>query len=520
MYAVYEFLEDHVGCHWLDRDTQVIPARPTLRIEPIDVQSKPWFWQRQLHSPTGTPDDEWRFMIRNKNYRYDLRGRRDFFPQGAFQRVVSPHAAIHSFHAFVDGDDWFDTHPEYFALVRGRRVPCNSGQGPGQLCLTHPDVLRLTLAQLRKFIADDRAAAEAAGVLPPKVYGINQADVYDAHCACDDCAAIVEREGGQSGPLIAFVNRVGAAIADEYPDILIGTIAYNQTSTPPKHIRPRENVLVGWCDVYSRCDGSKPLTHPHNARNLAEITAWSKVAPRLAIGDDYWTALSYYNYFPTPYAIIDCVASDLKLFADRGAGSFFAETPDYIDASQQFIPMKFWIGYQLLVDPHQPVEPLIETFTDGYFGAAGGRMRDYLRYQRKRINEEAQFETLRDEPHKLAYLDLAFFETAQQLFDEAEALVEPGSLDATHVHVERFTLDGALLFLWPWLERKLPEGAAMPFDHATVIDRYARGWRALVSTRHSNVYTHYKNSLNVDGKLLRRRCGRRAACCDRAMAGR
>ena len=30
MYAVYEFLEDHVGCHWLDRKTEVIPSKPTL----------------------------------------------------------------------------------------------------------------------------------------------------------------------------------------------------------------------------------------------------------------------------------------------------------------------------------------------------------------------------------------------------------------------------------------------------------------------------------------------------------
>ena len=28
MYAVYDFLEDHVGCHWLDRKTEVIPLKP------------------------------------------------------------------------------------------------------------------------------------------------------------------------------------------------------------------------------------------------------------------------------------------------------------------------------------------------------------------------------------------------------------------------------------------------------------------------------------------------------------
>ena len=68
--------------------------------------------------------------------------------------------------------------------------------------------------------------------------------------------------------------------------------------------------------------------------------------------------------------MIDCVAKDIRLFADQGAESVFVETPDYMDAGQQFIPLKFWLGYQLLVDPHQPVEPLIETFMDGYFGVA------------------------------------------------------------------------------------------------------------------------------------------------------
>jgi hypothetical protein len=263
-------------------------------------------------------------------------------------------------------------------------------------------------------------------------------------------------------------------------------------------------VLIGWCDVYSKVDGIRPLSHPLNARNHGEITGWGKVAPRLAIGDDYWTALGYYKYFPTPYAMIDCVAKDIRLFADQGAESFFAETADYMDASQQFIPLKFWLGYQLLVDPQQPVEPLIAIFLDGYFGAASDSMREYLRYLRKRIDADAQFKKLRDEPHKLAYLDLEFFKTSQTLFDEAESRVEAASLEAKHVAVERFTLDGALLFLWPWLERKLPASETMPFDRDAVIQRYERGWTALVSSRYSRIYTQDKNSFNADGKMLQR----------------
>lgn len=505
MYAVYEFLEDYVGCHWLDRRTEVIPETPTLEIPAIDVRDQPHFWQRQLHSPTGSPDNHWLFLVRNKNFRYDFGGRAEdgFFPKGAFSRVSSPRTSIHSFSTFVSGEEWFETHPEYFSLVDGKRVPALTGAGPGQLCLTHPDVLRLTIAKLREFIEVDRAESAASGVAPPKSYWITQNDVYRAHCECDDCQAIAMREGGESGPLIAFLNSVADEISDDYPDVLIGTLAYNLTSTPPKHIRPRDNVLVGWCDVYSKVDGIRPLEDPLNARNYAEITGWGRIAPRLAIGDDYWAALGYYKHFPTPYAIIDCVAKDIRLFAEQGAESVFVETPDYMDAAQQFIPLKFWLGYQLLVDPHQPVEPLLTTFFEGYFGGASQPMRAYLRYLRERIDADAQFKLLRDEPHQLAYLDEEFFRRSQALFDQAEAAVDPESPEAKHVAVERFTLDGALLFLWPWLERKEP----LPFDRETVIRRYERGWNASVDSRYSRIYTEDKNSFNADGSMLDRMLG-------------
>lgn len=502
MYAVYEFLEEYVGCHWLDRNTEVIPNKPTLEIPALDVQDKPHFWQRQLHSPTGSPDKHWLFLIRNKNFRYDFRGRAndDFFPKGAFGRVSSPRTSIHSFWKFVSGQEWFGTHPEYFSLVDGKRVPALSGSGPGQLCLTNPDVLRLTIGKLRGFIEADQMESMAEGVPPPKSYWITQSDVYRAHCECENCQAIAKREGGESGPLVAFINAVAEDIEGDYPDVLIGTLAYNLTSTPPKHIRPRDNVLIGWCDVYSKVDGLRPLEDPLNQRNYNELTSWGKVAPRLAIGDDYWTALGYYKYFPTPYAIIDCISKDIRLFAGQGAESVFVETADYMDAAQQFIPLKFWMAYQLLVDPYQPAEPLIQTFMDGYFGQAACPMHQYLRYQRKRIQADAQFKKLRDEPHKLGYLDAEFFKVSQALFDEAEAAVEPDSAEAKHISIERFTLDGALLYLWPWLERKTP----LPFDRGELVRRYERGWKATVQSRYSRIFSRDKNSFNADGKMLDR----------------
>jgi len=39
-------------------------------------------------------------------------------------------------------------------------------------------------------------------------------------------------------------------------------------------------------------------------------------------------------------------------------------------------------------------------------------------------------------------------------------------------------VDGALLYLWPWLDRSLAADQTMPFDHDTVIRRYETNWRA------------------------------------------
>lgn len=509
LYAVYEFLERPIGCHWLDRETEVVPSRPTLTVDALDVRAKPWFWTRHVSSPTGSPANHWLFLVRNKNCRYDqpenFAKLGNGFPSGTFSMLRGSPRVGHSFSHFVNAKDWYQTHPEYSSLdAQGKRVPAYDGAGPGQLCLTNRDVRRLTVEKLREFVAKDRAEAAAKGCPPPRIYMIGQNDKYDAHCKCPDCEAIARSEGSQSGPLIDFLNFVGAAIEAEYPDILLETYAYNLTQPPPKTIRPRRNVLVGWCDVYSRCDVLRPLCHPTNRIHYDQIRAWGNIAPHLGIGDDYWILFGYYEPFPLPWTMVQCLGPDIKHFADCGAETFFAESADYLEPGENFIALKFWLAYQLLVNPHQPADPLIDTFMDGYYGPAAPALRRWLGYLTARIDRDAQPMMARSAPHKLAYLDLAFFRTSEELFDEAETLAAPGSLAARHVQRERFKVDGALLFLWPWLERKLPAGAAMPFDKETVICRYDAAWRA--HGWYHRWYTENKDPRwqNPDGKLRQR----------------
>ena len=105
-------------------------------------------------------------------------------------------------------------------------------------------------------------------------------------------------------------------------------------------------------------------------------------------------------------------------------------------------------------------------------------MNEYLKYLQERIDKDAEFLMVRNAPHGSSTWIWTSFVTAEKLFDAAEALVKPESLEALHVQRERLIVDGALLYLWPWLDRRLAADAEMPFDHETVIRRYETNWRA------------------------------------------
>ena len=470
LYAVYEFLEQQVGCHWLARDTEIVPSRPTLEFPKPNVRAKPRISMRDIYTtyhtmmPTAEMARRHReFLLRNKH------------SIDNHQLYGSP-GGCHTFFQYLNARDWFETHPEYFSLVGGERLPATGGNGPGQLCLTHPDVRRIVVERLRGFVKQDREKAAKAGVPPPRIYDISQNDAGAAECQCDACQAIAKREGSESGPMIDFINAIADSIKDEYPDILLQTFAYNRTEPPPKTLKPRDNVIVRWCDVYSVVDLVRPLNHPLNAKNYREILAWGKIAPHLAIWD-YWISYGLYR-FPTPYCMIQCIGPDMKLFADMHAETMFCESEEDHEPGENFTALKVWLGYKMMVNPDQPVEPLIQTFMAGYFGAAAPRMDEYLKYLQARIDKDAEFLLVRNAPHRLKYLDLDFFRTAETLFDAAEALVDQESLELLHVQKERLLVDGALLYLWPWLDRRLAADQAMPFDHEAVIRRYETNGRA------------------------------------------
>ena len=140
---------------------------------------------------------------------------------------------VHTFNSLVPPEIYFKDHPEYFALRDGKRLPT-------QLCLTNPEVVKVVIQNLRRQIAQNPRA---------KYWSVSQNDNRQ-YCKCDECRALDEKEGSHSGTMINFVNQV----AEQFPDYMISTLAYEYTRKAPATIKPAKNVNIMLCSIEVRRD--------------------------------------------------------------------------------------------------------------------------------------------------------------------------------------------------------------------------------------------------------------------------
>ncbi len=462
LYAVYEFLEQDLGCHWLDERTEVVPSRPKLALPHLRRTGKPAFRSREVYDLVrGLNETEPGLREQNLFHaRNGANGASTYLGEefGFCDRLGSPNAC-HTFYFYLDPKEHFDQHPEWFSMnLNGVRE-----RDWGQLCLTNPEVRKQVLERLRQFITKDREAAAQEGRPAPVVYDISQND-YHHLCQCPPCKAISDREEADSGLLLDFINEIADGIRGDYPDVLVQTFAYTCTQKPPKTITPRQNVVIRLCDWGGEL--FRPLSDARNREFRERLDRWSKLARHLSVWD-YW--ITYGDPFPTPYSNSRCLQPDLALLHRKGADWVFAESESAETCS--FHALKRWLGVKLMQNPDQPVEPLRQVFMQGYYGPAAAEMTEYLRCLEDRVAADPG--RLNDlSAYLRQYLDPAFFREAEQLLNAAEHACGGDAKLLLHVRRERVPVDAALLNLWEHQQRRLTPGEAWPFDREAVLKRY------------------------------------------------
>ena len=196
LYAVYQLLEDEFGIRFWSSEDTFVPARKTLTVKEQNYRYSPPVIVRE---PFYT--DPWKNPVFAARLRYN-----GHFPEipaayGGHEKLIG---WVHTFDELVPANKYFASHPEYFPLVNGKRIP--GGMYTGQICLSNKDVLKLVIKTALEWIKANPGM---------KIISISQSD-NEIRCQCPECLAIEKEEESASGPVIRFVNAVADAVGRQY----------------------------------------------------------------------------------------------------------------------------------------------------------------------------------------------------------------------------------------------------------------------------------------------------------------
>jgi hypothetical protein len=433
LYAVFQFLEDDVGCRWWTPDAITIPHRPTLSASVKDVTYRPVFDYRGDYS---------NITNRNPEYAAILRENGDYQKQsadwGGHYQILG---FVHTFCELLPPKKYFKDHPEWFTDGNNGFLPCTAqskmpGPNDCQLDLSNPQVLDELTKQALIWIKENPQAGYIS---------ISQNDSV-SYCRCAECTKVAEEQGSQSGPILKFVNEVAARIHKQYPNFMVETLAYTYSIKPPKTIRPGKNVIIRIAPIHA--DFGHPMDSDWNKEDRDNILAWAKIAPQLFIWN--YTTNFKYPMFPNPNWA--GLAKDLRFYAAHHVTGIFAEADSVTNGVGDFTQLRAWLLGKLMWDPNLDQDKLIDEFLNGYYGAAGPYLGQYLDLiEQSFLSEKRKLTAYND---NFSFFTLDVTNRAIALFDEAAQAVKDDPALSARVRRTRLSLDAAVMYRAKFLERK------------------------------------------------------------------
>ncbi len=379
-FGVYGFLRDELGVRWYAPGVEEVPKRGEVVIWRLDETHVPAFDYREV---------AYEAFNSNPNFavKLGLNGRNQWAGGWGLW--------WHTLPQLVPPEKYFVDHPEYFALVNGKRVRDQ------QICPTVEGVFGIVVRELERQMR-----------LHPRWthFMVSQSDKRGV---CEDaaCKRINQREGTPMGATLDLVNRVAA----RFPDKTICTLAYWTTRKPPAHMRPRENVLVMFCA------GSGDRGHPfatHNPQMVADFEGWAGMTRTLFV----WDYAVHFGQLMLPYPNLRALQPNMQLYADNGVQGVLVQANPEVGG--ELHQLKAYLLARLLWDPRADADAIIDEFLTGYYGAAAGAMRRYI---------DAMHEELKGSPrlsyhsapkvYAKSYLSPANLRRYDEILDEAERAV-------------------------------------------------------------------------------------------------
>lgn len=412
LYGVYEFFEELCGVRFLTFDHTYYPTNAAARQIPFGTRVvDPTFSFRWSYYGESSryPEFAARLRVNTINDDPKLGGRTGY-------RLVSHNVAY-----LVPPAQYGKDHPEYFALVGGRRKLEEGGGGP-QLCMSNPDLIGVVVNAVLDEIKNN-----------PGARNINIAQMdNESYCTCPRCAEIDDREQSHAGATLTLVNAVAEQIEKTHPEVLISTYAYLYTRKPPKTIKPRSNVMIQLCSIecctlHAIDDPACPL----NRSFCADMAAWKKIAQHVFI----WHYNTNFKGYLLPFPNLRGMGRSVAYFAkNNGQGVFMQAAGNGF--STELSDLRNYVMARCLWKPGRDSWKEAEEFCRLHYAEAAGPILAYLTYYHDLVGRAGVHPTCFPTESSLCITP----ESARRIMEYFQEALALARSDAVRARVEKASL--------------------------------------------------------------------------------
>ncbi len=430
--AVYTFLMEALNIRWYFPGEwgEVMTKQKTVALEPRSKHMRPEFSPRETQLCCGpglavADEDFQKWARRNRHGGFLLN------PGHSFGTVINKTYSV--------------SHPEYFAVDNeGKRAFHTHGAKLVQLCLSQEALISVFANAAKTYFARDPSNI-AFTVMPGDA--LNQFTC----CQCPRCKEAYDfKEAVPKGMQLSryvwsFVNKVAAAVKNEYPDRIILCCAYGNYRYPYPGMTFAPNI--GVAITVNR------VGFGYQIGDAMKIAAkWSGLVQNIYIDENYHSGVVGANgdYVWVPSVCPQRIASEIKSRRGkiRGEPYDIEFLPEIVDEKtgrrrkiyRQWIwdNLNLYITAELNFDASQDVDALITRYCSALYGPAGEEIKKLYGLFEQRWEEGptklgvtgyGQLSRSKAQRHKLREIfwteiyPAAFIETMNSLIKEAKTKI-------------------------------------------------------------------------------------------------
>ena len=349
-FAVAALLEQQGGVRWLFPGPlgEAVPERERWVIADANRIDEPAFRAREIEGISNWNVIPWETITQTQQWLHRNGMRSGRYPY------------IHNLGHLIEPKQYGKAHPEWYALVDGKRQnDLYEATHNLQPCVAAPGLAEHVANQVVAYF-DEHPEAQC--------YSLANVD-GSGFCQCDGCRALdgeyANRAWGSyvgrvTNRMYRFFNRVADLVARKHPDKILGTLAYSEYLYPPSFdLHP---MLMPY--VCSTRDG---YCNPRfKSEDQWILEQWSKRARQVGVYQ-YFHGAGYLVPRIYPHLLNDALCHAYE----HGARGFTAEAfPNWgLDAPKLYCLAKgLW-------NPYTDVDKALDDFCTSAFGSAAPAMR-------------------------------------------------------------------------------------------------------------------------------------------------